>query len=177
MARSIVPLGVPLLLEDRVMRAVVIYESLTGKTERASFLIADELIRLGIPTVAYDVDGPIDLDTLAAADVVVVGTWVSGHFVVRQKPGGAGKLARMPSIRGKKTAVFVTFALNPGKALQKLIALVEANGGEVIGGMEIRRDDLEGGAVEFARRLVDALESGDAFATVPDEKPAETTAS
>ena len=76
------------------MRAVVIYESLTGKTERASFVLADELIRLGIPTVAYDVDGTIDLDTLAAADVVVVGTWVSGHFIINQKPGGAGKLAR-----------------------------------------------------------------------------------
>lgn len=141
------------------MRAVVIYESLTGKTERAAFALADELLRLGIPTVAYDVDDAVDLDTLASADVVVVGTWVSGHFVVRQKPGGAGKLARMPSIRGKKAAVFVTFALNPGKALQKLTALVEANGGEVVGGMEIRRDDLEGGAVDLAHRLVAALEA------------------
>jgi len=155
------------------MRAVVIYESLTGKTERAAFALADELIRLGVPTVAYDIDGRIDLDTLAAADVVVVGSWVSGHFVVRQKPGGEGKLAHMPSIRGKKAAVFLTFALNPGKALQKLTSLVRSLGGEVIGGMEIRRDDLEGGAVDLANRLVAALNDPEALAAAAAEAEAE----
>jgi hypothetical protein len=53
--------------------------------------------------------------------------------------------------------VFCTFALNPGKTIAKLTAIMEAHGAEVIGGMAIRRDDLEGGAVDMAQRVIDAI--------------------
>jgi flavodoxin len=138
------------------MRAVVIYESLTGKTRRAAGYLAGELTRLGVPALAYPVDA-VDLDDLAAADLVVVGGWVSGHFVVGQKPGRRHRLEKMPQMGGKKAAVFCTFALDPGKTVEKLTAIVEAKGAEVVGGMSIRRDDLAGGAIELAGRLVDAL--------------------
>jgi hypothetical protein len=52
---------------------------------------------------------------------------------------------------------------------------VQAHGGDVIGGMEIRRDDLEGGAVELARRLVDALASPDPLAAPAAGEEAATT--
>jgi hypothetical protein len=57
----------------------------------------------------------------------------------------------------KRCAVFCTFALNPGKTIEKLTAIMEAHGAEVIGGMAIRRDDLEGGAVDMANRVLDAI--------------------
>jgi hypothetical protein len=50
--------------------------------------------------------------------------------------------------------VFCTFALDPGKTIDKLSALMTERGADVIGGMSIRRDDLESGSKEFAERLL-----------------------
>lgn len=51
--------------------------------------------------------------------MVIVGTWVHGLFVVGQAPRRRDQ-PHLPMIRGKKAAVFATFALNPGKSLDKL---------------------------------------------------------
>ena len=57
---------------------------------------------------------------------------------------------------GKPTYVFVTYAINPGRTLEKLTAEIEDRRGDVRGGMVIRRGQLAEGAVEFARRVIDA---------------------
>jgi hypothetical protein len=90
---------------------------------------------------------------------VIVGSWVDGIFIAGQKPGRAGRLAKMPVIDGKKAAVYCTYALKDGKTLQKLGAIVERRGGEVIGGYSIRRDRLERDTTAFVDRLLGALES------------------
>ena len=46
------------------------------------------------------------------ADVVLVGTWTHGLFVVGQTPFALGNIANLPTMRGKKAACFLTFALN-----------------------------------------------------------------
>ena len=93
---------------------------------------------------------------VGGADVVVVGTWVDGLILFGQRPGGAGKLAKLPLLGDKPTYVYVTYAINPGRTLEKLTAEVEARGGDVRGGMVIRRGRLEEESIEFARRVVDA---------------------
>lgn len=136
------------------MRAVVIYESLTGNTRRAAEVIGDELVRSGIETAVCQITD-IDYQALSSAELVVVGSWVDGLFVVGQRPGRAGRMGSLlPAMAGKRAAVYCTFALNPGRTLQKLTALVEAKGAEVVGGMAIRRDDLEAGARDLVDRLV-----------------------
>ena len=54
--------------------------------------------------------------SIQEADIVLVGTWVHGVFVVGQTPWAASSIANLPAMRGKRAAVFFTFALNPGKA-------------------------------------------------------------
>ena len=82
----------------------------------------------------------VDLQALSEADLVVVGSWTDGFFVFGQRPGRAGRLKeRLPAMRGKKAATFVTFTLEPRKALDKLSDLVRATGADVIGGMAIRQ--------------------------------------
>ena len=138
------------------MPAVVIYESLTGNTRHASGVIGRELIRRGIPTSVCPVTG-IDLQALSAADLVVVGTWTDGLFFFGQRPGRGGRIKdRLPAMAGKRAVTFVTFALEPRHALDKLTDIVRATGADVIGGMAIRRDDLEGGAIDLVDRLLDA---------------------
>jgi len=140
------------------MRAIVIYESLTGNTRRAAEIMARELGTRGVATTVCNITA-VDLEALSAAELVVVGTWTDGLFFFGQRPGRAGRMKeKLPAMRGKKAATFITFALEPRKALDKLSAIVRATGADVIGGMAIRRDDLEGGARELADRLLDAAD-------------------
>jgi len=138
------------------VNAVVIYESLTGTTAKASALIAAGLTAKGLPTLAYPVDA-IDYQKLSEADVVIVGAWTDGLVFFGQKPGRASRLATMPAIAGKKAVVFATYAVDPGKVLERLVAIVEGRGAEVLGGMTIRRGRVPESAADFVDRVLDAV--------------------
>ena len=138
------------------MRAIVIYESLTGNTRTAAEALARGLTAKGVGTVACPITR-IDYQALSAADLVVVGGWVDGLFVVGQRPGRAGRIAKMPALAGKKAVVYLTYALNPGKALQKLSDTVSGLGAEVLGGVTIRRDRIVDGVDDFVDRILDVV--------------------
>ena len=140
------------------MHVVVISESLTGNTRRTASLIARELTAQGVSAVACPITA-IDYQALSDADVVIVGTWTDGVVLFGQRPGRAHRLRAMPSITGKRAVVFCTYAIDPGKTLDKLSDIVRERGGDVIGGMAIRRDNLEGGARELVSRLLSAVEA------------------
>jgi hypothetical protein len=136
------------------VRAIAIYESLTGNTRRAAEVIVEELRAAGHEAVACPTTA-IDYQALHEADLVLVGGWTDGLFFVGQKPGRAGRLRKLPALRGKRAVVFVTYALDAGRTLEKLTAIVEGLGATVEGGMTIRRDRLVDGARELAARLLD----------------------
>lgn len=135
------------------MEAVVIYESLTGNTAKAGHAIAAGLSAQGLPTRAYPIT-KIDYQALADASLVVVGSWVDGLLFVGQRPGRLGRITSMPTLAGKKAVVFVTYAIDPGRSLQKLSAAVEARGADVLGGQTIRRDRLAAGVDELVDRIL-----------------------
>lgn len=136
------------------MQVAIIYESLTGNTRKAAQFIAEALEAEGHTAQAMAVDR-VDLDVLQAADVVVLGTWVHGAFVVGAAPA-AFKLRSAPAMQGKKAVVYCTYALAAGASLNKLTRLAESLGLEVLGGMLIKRGRLQDGA----DRLVDRLLAG-----------------
>ncbi len=137
------------------MKAIVIYESLTGNTRRAGEFIAAEMRSSGIEARACPIDA-VDLQWLSDSGIVVVGTWVDGLFFFGQRPGRPWKLAKLPVIDGKLTALYVTYALDCGSTLDKLQGVVERRGGDVVGGMAIKRNALADGASEFVDRLLGA---------------------
>ncbi len=140
------------------MNAVVIFESLTGNTQTAGLHIANQLEAAGVATVACPIT-QIDLQALSEADLVVVGSWTDGVVFAGQRPGRAGRLRKMPRIDGLKAAVYCTYAVNPGKTLDKMETIVADRGGDVIGGYAIDRRDISGGAAEFVGRLLGALDT------------------
>ncbi len=140
------------------MKGIVIYESLTGNTRKAGEKIAAELSRSGIPTIACSIR-QIDLQQLSEAELVIVGSWVDGLFLFGQKPAGVRRLIELPAIDGKTAAVYCTYAIESGKTLDKLSAIVERRGGNMIGGMAIKRGELDAGASDFVDRLVGVLEA------------------
>src|SRR5579864_4333022 len=101
------------------MSAVVISESLTGNTRRAASLIAVELAARGMAATACPITA-IDYQALSDADLVIVGTWTDGVVLFGQRPGRAHRLRAMPSIAGKRAVVYCTYAIDPGRTLDKL---------------------------------------------------------
>ncbi|MBI2710030.1 MAG: flavodoxin family protein [Actinobacteria bacterium] len=136
------------------MNALVIYESLTGNTRRAAEAIVGELTDRGVAAVACPTTG-VDYAALEAADLVIVGTWTDGIFVVGQRPARGARLRALPSMLGKRAVVFCTYALDAGRTLEKLVAIVEGLGAEVLGGMTIRRDRIDDGARDLVGRVLD----------------------
>ncbi len=135
----------------------MITESLTGNTRRAGNTIAELLSRDGVDVLGtYRTEG-VDHAALQAADLVVIGTWVHGIFVVGMAPWGASKLANLPAMRGKQIATFCTYALNPGSTLDKLDGIARGLGGDSLGGLAIRRTKLTAGAQEFTDRVLSVV--------------------
>jgi flavodoxin len=139
------------------MQAVVIYESLTGNTRRAADLMRAALAPHGITVTAVCPVNDVDLRALQQASLVIIGSWTQGHFVIGMKPAGMGKLRALPAISGKKAVVFCTYALNPGKVLDKMTSTIEDLGAQVVGGMAFNRRHIAAGVTEFAQRVADAL--------------------
>ena len=140
------------------MRAVVIYESMTGNTARAAELIADAVRDAGGEVSVYPLTA-IGLKDLAEADIVFIGTWVDGLIVAGHRPGRLGRLKAMPVIDGKRVAAFMTYAIHAGKVLDKFERVLTERGGTVVASILLRRDRLSSGVDEFVR---DALATVDA---------------
>jgi hypothetical protein len=138
--------------------AVLIYESLTGNTAKAGQAIAAALTAEGLPTQAFPIKH-IDYQALSKADLVIVGSWVDGFVVVGQRPGRLGRIKGMPALAGKRAVVYLTYAIDAGKALQKMSDAVTARGAEVLGGQLIRRDKLEQGVADFVDRVLQVTSS------------------
>ena len=137
------------------MHAALLVESLTGNTWKAAELVAAKLQEEGWGISGLSRVREPDHHSIQQADLVLVGTWTHGLFVVGQAPFGAPALANLPVMRGKKAAVFCTFALNPAKTLDKMTGIIAGRGADVIGGFAMNRRHLERNAEEFAARLVD----------------------
>jgi flavorubredoxin len=126
------------------MRAVVIYESLTGNTAAAARLIAAEVAARGVEVSVYNITD-IGLKDLAEADVVFIGTWVDGLVLFGHRPGRAGRIKSMPVIDGKRVAAFMTYAIHAGKALDRFAKVLSERGAIVVARALLRRDHLDRG--------------------------------
>ncbi len=136
------------------MKAAILYTSLTGNTRKAGELIAANLQQEGWGITTVTPMKQLELAAIQEADMVIIGTWVHGLFVVGQAPWGLGAIGSLPSIKGKLAATYCTFALNPGSTLDKLDGAVTHLGGDVIGGLALHRSKLPAHTEEFAARLV-----------------------
>ncbi len=138
------------------VRAVIIYESLTGNTRKTAHFIGRDLTKAGAKVVVCPIT-QLDYQALEAADLIIVGTWTDGVVIAGQRPGRAARLRRLPVLDRKRCLVYCTYAIDPGKTLLKLTGIMEGRGATVLGGMAIKRNDLEGGARDFVARLVEAI--------------------
>lgn len=135
---------------------VVIHQSRTGNTRRAAELIGGAVAATGA-TVAVRPVGNLDYAELALADLVFVGTWVDGLVLFGHRPGDAGKVSQIPPLWDKKVVAFMTHALYPGNAADKLAALLSGNGAEVVAARSLNRRRLEVEAPAFVAEVLAAV--------------------
>jgi flavodoxin len=140
------------------MKAALLVESLTGNTWKAAELIADKLQQERWSITGLSRVGKPDLGSVQRADMVLVGTWTHGLFVVGQTPFALGNIANLPTMRGKTAACFLTFALNAGSSIDKLSNAVGQTGADVVGGLEIKRNYLEQHTDLFVERLLGVVQ-------------------
>ncbi|HBA95224.1 MAG TPA: hypothetical protein DCZ35_05245 [Acidimicrobiaceae bacterium] len=138
------------------VNVVVIHQSRTGNTRRAAELIGGAVAATGA-TVAVRPVGNLDYAELALADLVFVGTWVDGLVLFGHRPGDARKISQIPPLWDKKVVAFMTHALNPGNAADKLAALLSGNGAEVVAARSLNRRRLEVEAPAFVAEVLAAV--------------------
>lgn len=137
------------------MKAALLIESLTGNTWTAGEKIAGLLQQAGWQITGVDRVRQPDYAAIQAADLVVVGTWVHGLFVVGQAPWNLGAIRALPMMRGKQAAVFCTYALNPGSSVDKVNDAVLRRGADSLGGLALHRSKLDEHCDTFVSRVLD----------------------
>ncbi len=123
------------------MNVLVTYSSRSGNTERTAEYIGGEFASRGHEVLVRPWDG-LDFAEVSAADLVCVGTWVHGLFVVGQHAADTDRLRKMPMLWNKPVAAFMTYALNAGQAIDDMAEFLEQDmGANVIAGHSMRAKD------------------------------------
>jgi hypothetical protein len=124
------------------VKVLVIYESVGGNTRRAAELIGGTATFLGAEATVCSVT-QVDLQALAEADLVFVGSWTDGLFLFGQRPGRVGRFKKLPWLDDKHVSVFCTYAHNPGGTIAGLSKVLERKGAVVVGGHAIKRSQID----------------------------------
>ena len=140
------------------MRVVVLHQSRTGNTKKAAELIGDAVQSSGASVSVRSVSN-IDYKELADADLIFVGTWVDGLIMFGHRPGDSGKIKKVPKLWDKNVIAFMTHALNPGNAAEKMASLLEEHGANVLATRSLNRHHLESEAPAFANEALSLINS------------------
>jgi len=142
------------------MRVLVLYESRRGFTLTVARALRDGMRAAGVEATAAPLRG-VDAGTLAAADALVVGTWVSGLIVVGvgPAPGTREGVDALPDLDGMPTVVFCTCEVSARGTLSSLTDWLEARGADVRGRAVFRRKKSLPTAPDAAASILEILTS------------------
>jgi hypothetical protein len=134
------------------VKALVIWESVTGTTRKAAGLVAGGLQAGGIETSVCPASR-VNHGALSEADLVVV----DGLVFIGQKPGRQSRLWSLPFMTGKQAFVYCTYAVDAGHAVDKLAAIVSDRGAEVLGGKAVHRFHLQRDCQALVAQVLEAV--------------------
>ena len=110
------------------MNTAIVYDSKTGTTAAASEAMRKAFEGRGHQCRAQSIAKASPSD-ISQADLVCIGTWVKGLFVILQHPtaGTMQFIEQLDDLTGKKVIVFCTYKLAAGSTLRKMAEAVERN--------------------------------------------------
>ncbi len=105
------------------MNATVVYRSAKGKTRRYAEAIGGFLHERGVDTTVVSV-GECDVESLRAADLLLLGSWTSGYFVIGQHPDGPwiDFVRDLPTLDRPRVGLFTTYLLVTGSMFGRMRA-------------------------------------------------------
>lgn len=103
--------------------AVVVYRSATGTTRGLAEEVGAHLRSRGFDTTVQSV-GEADPASLAGADVVLLGCWTSGLFVIAQHPDEPWMafVRELPILGDARIGLFTTYKLATGSMFARMRA-------------------------------------------------------
>jgi flavodoxin len=136
------------------MNVAIVYDSSTGTTAKAARAMSKTMEENGHHcTVQLVTDA--DPVKVSAADLICVGSWVKGLFIILQHPTEESMqfIERLENLAGKKALVFCTYKLAAGSTLPKMAKALEGKGAKVVGQFKYRGPEPDSEFVSFATSL------------------------
>ena len=106
--------------------AAVVYRSASGTTRQLAEEIGEHLRTKGIDATVRSV-GEADPAALASADLVLLGCWTSGLFIVAQHPDEPwlAFVRDLPPLARSRVGLFTTYKLVTGSMFPKMRAALD----------------------------------------------------
>ncbi len=136
------------------MNIAIVYDSSTGTTENAAKAMANVLEKSGHQCKVQPVF-QADPDEISQADLICIGSWVKGIFVIMQHPTEETMrfIDRLGDLTGKKALVFCTYKLAVGSTLRHMAQGLEEKGAQVVAQFKYRGPTPNNEFTSFAASL------------------------
>ena len=136
------------------MKIAIVYDSSTGTTAKAAQKMGKTLEAHGHQCRVQSV-AQADPASVSEADLICVGSWVKGLFIIRQHPteGSMQFIEQLGNLEGRKAVVFCTYKLAAGSTLPKMAKALEGIGAQVVGQFKYRGPEPNSEFASFAASL------------------------
>jgi flavodoxin len=136
------------------MNVAIVYDSSTGTTAQAAEAMGRTMEEQGHQCRVQSV-AQADPADVSEADLICVGTWVKGLFIIMQHPteGSMQFIERLGNLTGKKVVVFCTYKLATGSTLPKMAKTLQGKGAKVVGQFKYRGPEPNSQFASFATSL------------------------
>ena len=136
------------------MKIAIVYDSSTGTTAKAAEAMGKTMEELGHQCRVQSV-AQANPAGVSEADLICVGTWVKGLFIIRQHPteGTMQFIEQLGDLSGKNAVVFCTYKLAIGSTLRQMANALEGRGAKVVGQFKYRGPEPSNKFASFAASL------------------------
>ena len=136
------------------MKIAIVYDSSTGTTAKAAETMGKMMEKHGHQYRVQSV-AQADPANVSEADLICLGSWVKGLFIIRQHPteGTMRFIEQLGNLEGKQTVVFCTYKLAVGSTLSQMAQALEGKGATVVGQFKYRGPEPNNRFASFAASL------------------------
>lgn len=136
------------------MNIAIIYDSSTGTTAKAAQAMGKVLEDHGHQCHVQRVV-EADPAEVSQADLICIGSWVKGLFIIRQHPteGTMRFIEQLDNLSGKNAIVFCTYKLAIGSTMRQMAKPLEGKGADVVGQFKYRGPEPNRQFATFAASL------------------------
>lgn len=136
------------------MNSLIIYDSMTGTTAKAAQAMGTILQQQG-HTCQVESLSQVNPAQLSEADLICIGSWVKGLFIIRQHPteGIMRFIEQSENLAGKDVLLFCTYKLAVGSTLEQMARALESKGANVVGKFKYRGPEPDSKFTSFAASL------------------------